>query len=241
MSEEVTTETTETQTDEAQIEAAKELLISQGLNVLDSKTFGQRLEKERSKYKTDLEKLQADYEKTKDRASELAKFKREIEDKDRSEIEIWERRQKEWEAQDTAQKQAIEAARSDVEAQKERMKEYQVERHLSRLMPDARNAELALMWAKAKVPGLGVSEDGVLTFTEPTGVSHEGPAAEKFVSDWWARQEDMRSAKSPGPPTKGSPAPPPVRSDEFVMKDSGDLAANLAAAERWNREHGIRE
>lgn len=226
-------ETTEDLT--TQIDAARELLTEQGLNVLDSEAMGKRLAREKAPLERDLKALQEQMEKLNASNAELKAYRKEIEDKDKTELELWESRQKEWEKADQQRQSELEKAMSELESERARNKEFRVNLKLRDMLTDAINPEIALMWASQKLQGLSVSDSGDLVYTEPTGVAHEGLAAEKIVSDWWAAQTDLQVAKAPGPDTRGnSKAPPPQNNEYQPLPPDTDLSARLEHAKQHN-------
>jgi hypothetical protein len=218
-----------------QIDAAKQLLTQQGLNVLDQDSFSKRLAKERSKPERDLEALRADFEALKAKHSELSEFKKEIDNKDKSELQLWEDRQKAWKEQDAKRQSELEKAMADLESERKRNSDFMLQSKLRTMLTDPINEEMALMWAQNNLKGLTVDDSGNLVFTEDTGDVLEGELAAKKVSDWWASQTDLQRPKSPGPDTRGqSKAPPPPDNSYKPLDPSADLQDRLAVAAKAN-------
>ena len=169
----------------------------------------------------------------------LVEFKTKVENKDKSETQIWQDRQKQWQKADEAAKSQLSEAQKALEAKDAELSEYRMKVELNRLIgDDAINREMALMWAKAKLPGLSVNKEGVLVFVEPTGVEHEGRAAEKVFSDWWAQQTDLRRPNTAGPATRGAPIAPHRQDapDVFVADPNMSMMERLKAAEDFDQK-----
>ena len=117
-----------------------------------------------------------------------------------------------------------------------------VQNKIRSLMPDSVNPELSLMWAERYVGKfLSTDESGQLVWTDPTGVPHLGPAAEKNFTDWWKldAQKSQRSGNVPGPATSGAPsAPTPQNQTAYARNPALSQIDNYAAAEEWAKQQG---
>lgn len=224
---------------QAQIEQAAELLKGQGLHVLDDTSFGKVKEKATKPVESQLSAIKADYEALVAKHDELAAFRAEIENKGKSEEELAAQRQAAWEAKDAERKAEIERLRLERDTERQTRQQRELDRGIQRLLKDAKNPDLSLMWVKSQIKGLSVNDEGQLVYTEATGIDHVGDAAAAFVSRYWDENcADLRSSKPAGPPTSGSRTPPKPTENKYDPRKFTDLNESLRAAMEDNAAKG---
>jgi hypothetical protein len=220
------------QPDAVALEAARQLLLTNGYNVLDSTAMARRLESERRKYEPlqkTLEQVTAENEAAKARLAE-------IDNKGKSADEIWVARQAEWQRRDkeNADKLAqLESARFETE---NKAKMNARDRKLADILDNAVDSELARTHCLNKMPGISADMQGNLMITDAAGIEHTGADAELLVKTWWANNgQFLRRAPSPGP-SGGSATRPVERTETYAYGQGGDLTARLLKAERANAQ-----
>ncbi|MHC4619967.1 MAG: hypothetical protein ACYTEQ_19645 [Planctomycetota bacterium] len=224
---------------QAQIEQATELLKGQGLHILDDASFGKVKAAATKPVASDLEAAKARLDALEAERTELAQFKADIENKGKSEEELAEQRQAAWEAKDAERKAEIERLRTERDTERQTRQQRELDRGIQRLLKDAKNPDLSLMWVKSQIKGLSVNDEGALVYTEATGIDHVGEAAAAFVSRYWDEScADLRSSKPAGPPTSGSKAPPKPTENKYDPRKYTDLNESLRAAQADNAAKG---
>lgn len=189
-------------------EAARELLVKAGYNVLTKEQLAERIaraEKPVTAVRTELEAARAEA------AAAQARL-RELENAGKSQSDLAaEQRAEALRRLDAAEK-AIEAERQRA-TQAERSKlDLLLDLRLGSMLSGAVDPEAALILAKARVKGLSIAPDGTLIHTDAAGIERKGSDAEAVVKSWWGEAKFLHSAPAPGPATGGSaPAPPAER------------------------------
>ena len=211
------------------VDAAKKMLIDAGYNVLDSKALEKRLEKERNKSKThieELEELRGEHEKV------LARLK-EFDDAEKTELQKWQDRKKEWEKREKEAKDLLAKAQADADTAKAETRAILRDVKLDELTKGAADARLARLAALDKFPNMTTNENGELVLTDKAGVETVGEDAVKAVSDWWNGMEILHSAPPSGPSTKGGTPSPKIMSTE--IDPNLPLDERLTLADRLNK------
>ncbi len=226
----------------AALTAARELLIAEGHQVLDSSAFHGIKTEAAAKAEAKYAEAQAKLEATQAENADLAKYKSSIENKDKSDNELHNERQRAWQTSDKEKDAAKIALEKQLTESKDALARERVQNKIRSLMPDSVNPELSLMWAERYVGKfLSTDESGQLVWTDPTGVPHLGPAAEKNFTDWWKldAQKSQRSGNVPGPATSGAPsAPTPQNQTAYARNPALSQIDNYAAAEEWAKQQG---
>lgn len=210
------------------VEAARQLLITNGYNVLDSTAMSRRLEAERRKYaplQSTLEQLQSEHEAAKARLAE-------IDNKGKSTDEIWMQRQAEWQRRDKENADRIAALAAEKAETENRAKMNARDRKLADILDGAVDTELARTHCLNKMPGVSADLAGNLQVVDAAGIEHSGKDAELLIKKWWADNGTfLRRAPAPGP-SGGSAIRPVERNEPYVYGQGGDLTARLLKAER---------
>jgi hypothetical protein len=225
----------------AAVQAARDLLVAQGHQVLDSSQFhgikteaSRAAEAKAAEAQARLDALEAEHQK-------LAEFKRRIEDKDKSDAQLHAEQRRAWQEEDRKKLEAIETAKSQAEELQKQLERERIQNRIVGLMHNATNAEAALMWADKHVGArLSIDERGELVWTESTGTPHVGVAAKNQFESWWNQdsQKFLRAGNPPGPPTAGAPSSPAPKEDKFVPDPSATFEENLRAADEWDAKKG---
>lgn len=222
--------------------AARELLISQGHQVLDSSAFHGIKTEARAKAEAEKAQLQAEHDSLQAEHLKLAEWKAKHDNQGKSDAELHNEQRRAWLDADKAKDAQLAEAQKAAEALQRSLEKERVQNRIRGLMPDANNGEMALMWAEKHVGKfLSTDESGDLVWTDPTGVPHIGVAAEKNFTDWWAldSQKYLRSGHVPGPVTAGAPsAPSPQAPGPYQRNPALSQIENYAAAEEWAKQHG---
>lgn len=186
-------------------EAARDLLVKAGYNVLTKDQLAERIaraERPVAAVRTELETARAE-------AAQAQARLRELENVGKSQSDLAaEQRAEALRRLDEAQK-SIEAERARA-TQAERSKlDLLLDLRLGSMLSGAVDPEAALILAKARVKGLSMAPDGSLIHTDAAGIERKGADAEAVVKSWWSEAKFLHSAPAPGPATGGSnPAPP---------------------------------
>ena len=161
----------------------------------------------------------------------------------KSEAELHREQRNAWAETDKAKDTTLKEAQKSAKALQALLDTERVQNKISILMPDAQSPEMAMLWAKEKIGKLLSTDDsGQLIWTDATGVPHEGEAAKKMFSDWWAldAQKPLRSGNVPGPVTSGAPSAPAPQAPQtqYVRNPALSQMENYVAAEEWAKQQG---
>lgn len=229
---------------QAALAAARELLISEGHQVLDSSAFHGIKTEARAKAEAEKAELAARFDSLQAEHAKLAEWKAKQDNQGKSDAELHNEQRRAWLEADKAKDAQLAEAQKTADALQRSLEKERVQNRIRGLMPDANNGEMALMWAEKHVGKfLSTDESGELVWTDPTGVPHIGVAAEKNFSDWYYSdaQKHLRSGNVPGPVTAGAPsAPTQTQQTSYVRNPALSQLENYAAAEEWDRKHGLK-
>ena len=237
-------EGTTTEDKGAALAAARELLISEGHQVLDSSAFHSIKTSAAAQAEAKYAEAQAKLDSTQAEMQRLAEYKAKIENKDKSDAELHAEQRRAWQAADEERKVAIEAANKSLADAHAALAKKRVSNRIAALMPGSTNPEAAQMWAEKHIGKmLSTDDSGQLVWTDPTGTPHIGIAAEKNVSDWWSMdgQKFLRSGHAPGPVTAGAPSAPTPQEPQRPTRDPALSAMeNYIRAEEWDKTRGVK-
>ena len=222
----------------AALTAARELLIAEGHQVLDSSAFhgiktkaAADAEARASEIATKYESLQAEHTK-------LSEWKAKLDNEGKSENELHASERRAWMDQDKERIALLEVANKETTDLQKSLERERVQNRIAGLMSNTTNPEAALMWADKYIGKLlSTNDTGQLVWTDPTGIPHVGPAAVKLVTEWWASdaQKFLHAGNAPGPPTGGAPSAPSPQTPEAFKRDPAKSAMeNYVAAEEWD-------
>ena len=233
-----TTEGAPAGADAEALDAARALLLANGQHVLGSEEFHGVKQKAAEKAKREASDLAAQLEAERAEKAELARYKAEVENKGKSEMELLQERQRAWEQSDAEKQAAIDAATKERDDLSEQLQRERVENRVRSLLAGATNADAAMLWAREKIGSmLSVNEAGDLVWTDPRGVPHEGQAAANLVTEWWADQKFLQSSKPSGPPTTGAPAAPSQTAPQKPERQPfEELRDYLIRVEKWQAQ-----
>jgi hypothetical protein len=214
-------------------EAARELLVKQGLHVLTREQLEDRIrraEKPGAAARTELEQARADAAAAQAKLREIENLGKSTADVIAQQREEALRRLAEMEKLLTSERERTATAeRSRVEALRDVK--------LGSLLSGAVDPDAALMLAKARVPGLSAEPDGTLIHTDGAGIVRKGPEAETVVKAWWTEQKWQHAAPAPGPGTRGSATEAPPVKAEIRSVDHLD---RIEEARRLNAERAAK-
>lgn len=221
----------------ASVAAARDLLIAQGHQVLDSSAFHSIKTTAAAKAEAKLVEAQANLDAAKAENASLAEYKAGIENKGKSENELHTEQRRAWQAKDVESATALSAANEQLAQAQASLARERVQNRTAVLMPGATNPEAAQMWADRHIGKMLSTDDaGQLVWTDPTGTPHIGIAAEKLVSEWWSQegQKFLHAANVPGPSTAGAASAPAPKSDKFVQDSTKTFEENLRLAAAYD-------
>jgi len=206
-------------TPEISADAARDLLIRSGYQVLTKEQLEERIrraERPVAAVRTELETARAE-------AAQAQARLRELENVGKSQSDLAaEQRAEALRRLDEAQKAALAADARASQAEKSKL-EMLLDLRLGSMLSGAVDPDAALLLAKARVKGLSIAPDGTLIHTDAAGIERKGADAEAVVRAWWGDAKFLHSAPAPGPATGGStPAPPSEK-------------PKIRAVERWDR------
>lgn len=229
----------------AAIAAARELLIAEGHQVVDGKQIKAAKDKARRPLEAELNATKEQLAALEAERNELAQFKQAQDDEGKTATQLHEQQKAEWKRRDEEAKAELEALKTQVQAERDARKAIALKTQLGDLLTNlAPHVDPAAIrdYAVKQLPGLDVNEAGVLTYTDTAGLDHEGAAAAEHVTRWWNSPagKTFQAANPPGPPTAGSPSAPPPQDNSYDPRKYTDLKASMLAAERADREAGIR-
>jgi hypothetical protein len=226
------------------VQAARELLLSQGLQVLDSGAFHGIKANAAEPHKAKAEHLESELALRNAELEKLAAYKAKIEDKDKSESELWQSRLREWEKQTREYQDKLADAEKAKQATMEQLATERVHNRLRGLLTNSTDSDISLLWAQREIgERLSVDDSGNLVWTDPAGVPHVGIAAENLVKEWWQsdRQKALQTSNAPGPVTAGAAAPAPKPPEVYQQLDPAKHSPSerKAHAMKWNQDHGM--
>lgn len=214
-------------------EAARELLVKQGLHVLTKEQLEDRIrraEKPGAAARTELEQARADA------AAAQAKL-REIENLGKSTADVIAQQREEALRRLSETEKLLSSERERASAAERSRVEALRDIKLGSLLSGAVDPDAALMLAKARIPGLGAEPDGTLIHTDAAGIVRKGTEAEAVVKSWWSEQKWQHAAPAPGPGTRGSTSEAPPVAAKLKSVDHLD---RIQEARRLNAERAAR-
>lgn len=229
----------------AALTAARELLMAEGHQVLDSSAFHGIKTKAAAAAEAQLSELAAKHESLQSEHAKLADWKTKLDNEDKSENELHASERRAWMEADKGRIAELDVANKAAAELQKSLERERVQNHLVTLVSSATNTEAALMWADRHIGKmLSTDETRNLVWTDLTGVPHVGPAAAKLVSDWWHSDEQkfLRASNEPGPATTGAASAPAQKSTEYQQLDphKHSFEQRLEHANAWeqNRTNG---
>jgi len=186
------------------IQAARDLLIANGLNVVDNGHFKSIRESAAAEANAKAAEIKLQLEQVQSEHAKAAARLREIDDAGKSEAQKHVEQRAEWQRQIQERDKALEAATQSHAQAMDALRKTQVDNRLSALFSNCADQELALMAARARIPGeLSVTDSGQLQLVDAAGVPHVGEAADAIVRAWWTQpaQAPLRLGAPSGPPT----------------------------------------
>ncbi len=225
--------------------AARELLIKEGHQVLDSSAFHGIKTEAAAKANAEKEALAAKYDSLQAEHAKLTEKETARNNQGKSEAELHREQRNAWAETDKAKDTVLADAKKANTKLQARLDLERIQNKISILMPDAQSPEMAMMWAKDKLKKvLSTDDSGQLVWTDRGGVPHEGEAAKKMFTDWYAEdaQKHLRSSNVPGPVTSGAPAAPITQE---LQRPTYDLTKssmeNYEAGDAWDEKQRGRQ
>lgn len=209
-----------------------------GQNVLDDSAFARIREKAAeaaaAPHLAEIERLKLEVTE-----GEAARARvKALDDEGKTTEQLYQEKLKEAAAASRQARLETEQARAEKAEAHEELQLYRLRLELDKLLPNAAKAARARREAMAEMPGIGLSTEGQLTFTDKAGELHVGEAAEAVVSEWWAENKDLHASAPAGPSTRGgtTPSPPPPVPDGPVYPPGSTFKEQLRIADRYDRE-----